>query len=951
MTTTRKPLQETPRNSLRRFSATMLIVLSTVLSGQAIAQGSGDAGSTPLEEITVTGSLIRRSAYDERTPIQTVDRAKLEDIGASQPQDILKTLTVNTGSELYGETTNRAGVSQFNLRGLGVSSTLTLVNGRRAGVAPVGEPTGSDFVDINQFPAIMIERVEVLTDGASATYGSDAVAGVANIITRKGFEGFELSGDFRDASNESFSLNLAAGAKFDQGTFAFYASYYDQSLTDRADFDWIEERILGNGDRHNSRLLSSTGAPGSYLRAVLNANLEPELLPGAIRTTDPDCEAAGGLLVGGICRFDFSDQFAPIAAERRNQFFGEFDYDIDERTTFFAEASYSHNVINARTGSRFFDNGAVEGSGRVFIPGDHPFNFFIEDPADPLAISYIGPATWDPAIHTGVDLVCECRPFGAEFTGKNAPGDDVREFDYFRFVGGFEFELPNNWYANVSYQNSVGKFLRIENGTIRADIFNQLVLDGSFNPFGTRLADPNLISPKDGASTAFNEEGVVLQIAGEGVSSLRTSQNVVDALVTGDIAELSAGPVGLALGAQYRSLRRENNPDSAEAASEANRRATSFPSIGSQDVWAAFVEVVVPVTEFAEVQLALRHEDFGGNVGTTTDPKISAKITATDSLSFRGSYGSSFQAPSLQQTSTTIVGGVVTDSATIGPNGLACLPPGQTGQTIALLVSTQGAPNLTPQSADNFSLGVIFQPLDNLNLSIDYWNYDYTDLIAPSESAQAIVNNDCADGVPDDPRVVRGGAGQLSRVNTEFTNIGSVEASGFDIMAVYNWDTSKIGNITFDFRATVIQDFKVADPVAGNFDGVGNRNFSNNFGPQPEWRANAGASWSRNNHRANLVVRYIDSYLNDQSGNAEIDSNTLVDLQYGIDVEGLIGQGTTSFTIGANNIFDEDPPALVRNDANGNLITGNSAIDRPAYDPRVHDIRGRVLYFGLKQTF
>ena len=142
-----------------------------------------------IEEITVTGSHIRRTEYDGRAPIQIVDQEKFELIGAVQPIEMVKELTVNSGSAYYNETNNGQGISQFNIRNLGLGSTLTLINGKRGGIAAVGDATGTDFVDINQFPLAMISRIEVLTNGASATYGSQAVAGVANIITRKGYGG------------------------------------------------------------------------------------------------------------------------------------------------------------------------------------------------------------------------------------------------------------------------------------------------------------------------------------------------------------------------------------------------------------------------------------------------------------------------------------------------------------------------------------------------------------------------------------------------------------------------------------------------------------------------------------------------------------------------------------------------------------------------------------------
>ena len=226
--------------------------LTALSTGVAIALGSAPptlAQEDEIEEIVVTGSHIRRTEFEGRAPIQIVDAEAIELIGAQQPVDMLNELTVNSGSEFYNETNNRAGSSQFNIRNLGLGSTLTLINGKRGGIAPVASEAGTDFVDINQFPLAMIERVEVLTDGASATYGSQAVAGVANIITRKGFEGLEISGGYSTAEVDAWNVNLAAGAGHDKGHFNIYATYLENGKTGRTGFDWLDSRLNGNGNQ------------------------------------------------------------------------------------------------------------------------------------------------------------------------------------------------------------------------------------------------------------------------------------------------------------------------------------------------------------------------------------------------------------------------------------------------------------------------------------------------------------------------------------------------------------------------------------------------------------------------------------------------------------------------------------------------------------------------------
>lgn len=933
----------------------MTISLSLPLT--ASAQETNPGSDADLEEIVVTGSHIRRSQFEGSSPIQTLGNAEITAIGAAQPQDTLKMLTVNTGSELASEGSNRAGVTQFNLRGLGLASTLTLVNGRRAGVAPISDDTGSDFLDINQFPVAMFERIEVLPTGASATYGSEAVAGVVNMVTRKGFEGFEVSGDYREASNEAWSINLVAGKAFDGGSFNLYATYYDQTENIRSDFDWHIERLQGGGDIERSLSTSSTGSPGTYRRAFINADGDPEVVAGATRFADPDCLAAGGsfrrgddgVLDTSTCRFSFADQLSIISAEERFQVFGEIDYRISDSVLYTAEAHFSHNEIDSYQGARFFANGLVVGdnAGRVFIPGDHPFNFFIEDPADPTGLIYIGPENWDNAIHTGADIACDCRPLGVEFTGRDSRSRRRADFDYVRMMNNLQFDLPSDWILNASHMYATGQASITAGESYRADQYNQALINGTFNPFGTRRSDPTLVSPKDGFSVAANTDDERAPFSGQTVSQNRTKQQVVDIIATGDVGEITDNPVGVAVGFQYRDLEQDIAPDPLEAADEAANPGLQFPTVGQQDVYALFAETVISITDKAELQLAARYEDFGGSIGDTTDPKVAIGFTPTEWLTLRGSWGTSFRAPSLAQTSQSQTAVFVNDSAVIGPGGATCGPGGQA--SLIFVVTTGG--DLKPQSADNFNLGFATRPTDNFSLSVDYWNYDYSDLIAPSESAQAIIDNDCADdGIVNDPRVIRAGSGDLSKVETTFTNIGSVETDGFDIGAEYVWDTASIGSVLLSLQATMISSFEVDDGSNPVFDAVGSRNFRNNFGPQPEWRWNTALDWNRGIHSANLTVRYIDEYLNDQSNNTPIESFTTIDVQYAVTLDGLFGgDGTTTFMIGSNNLTDEDPPALADQDA---INSGSiNIVDFPGYDQRVHDVRGRIVYVGFKHAF
>lgn len=961
---------------------------ATALSA-AIAMALGTAPPVlaqddEIEEIVVTGSHIRRTEYEGRAPIQIVDAETIELIGAGQLVDVLKELSVNSGSQFYNETNNRAGSSQFNIRNLGLGSTLTLINGKRAGIAPVADATGTDFVDINQFPLAMIERIEVLTNGASATYGSQAVAGVANIITRKGFEGLEISGGYADSEIEAWYLNLAAGAQFDKGGFNIYMTYYEQGDQNRSGFDWLDNRLNGNGIPGRSRFLSGTGSPGSVERAVIDpVTGEAQSVAGAIREPDPDCIGAGGVIGDPVdtglnpntCRYNFADQVSVISGEERAQMFAEFDWEFSDSVKYYAEASFSDNLILRDLGGQLLATGKAINGGVTILPS-HPFNFFIENPANATGLIYIGPQNWDPTIHNAATLRSIHRPLGASVTNTNLTQQLQREMDYTRIMQGLEIDLPGDWFLDVSYMWAKSQRVTDNPGAIRSDTYQQLIRDGAWNPFGTRITDPGLPSPKDaadtancfnsdfGACTAGNSLDVRAQWDQRSVSTASASEKVVDIVASGDLFETGFGTVAAAVGGQFRDVEFESNPDSLNSAGEGGGQAISGRVRGRQDVVAFFAEAVVPINDIGEVQLAIRNEDYGSGV-STTDPKVSFEFGVGENFGFRGSWGTSFQAPTVRQTGRATSSAFIDDPASAtGLGGSFVCTNQQVSNNISVVV--EGAAGLSPQEADNFNFGVIFQT-DNFRASIDYFLFDYTDLIAAEAGVQAIVDGQCA-GIEDtglpiipDPRVTRDATGQVREVVSQFVNIGSVETDGIDFNADYSMDIGN-GSLILDLGATILLNFDVDVDGDGTqeFDGAGSRNQSNSFATMPEIRGNASATYFTGNHTARLGVNYIDGYTNDQSNDAEINSWTSIDALYAYTFTGLIGDGDTTLSVGVNNLVDKDPPALYRADSSGNrngrfLANGRynrGWVDRPGYDDRAgHDLRGRTVYVRFKHAF
>ena len=405
----------------------------------------------------------------------------------------------------------------------------------------------------------------------------------------------------------------------------------------------------------------------------------------------------------------------------------------------------------------------------------------------------------------------------------------------------------------------------------------------------------------------------------------------VQAIVTGDLFEMASGPAGLALGAAYRKERLAHDYNS-----QSNQDRFAFvignPDFADdRDVTSVFAELALPLADTLELQLAVRYEDYGGAVGSSTDPKIALIYRARDDFTLRGSFSTAFRAPSLFQTS----GGATSLNQVADP-----LRPG--GAFFAAVRSSAN-PTLVPEESDAYNIGTSFGLTENLDIDLDYWRFEFTDVII-QENFQAVIN-----AFPQDPsRVVRAGDplnGPILQVNLGFVNASSVETDGIDFKARYNWDTGA-GVFQPFIEGTYILGYDIVDPQAGSIDGAGRRNFTNFGNSTPELRLNAGVGWLNGAHAANLFVRYIDGYDDDQNcsddslpssgacptgvGFFDVDSHVTFDAQYSLDFAELTGNDSLpAVTVGGINLTGEKPPQLFTNGG---------------FDSKVHDPRGRLLY-------
>jgi len=346
-----------------------LVSIAIAAATATLSQATVAQDDTVLEEVVVTGSFIKGAATDAPSPVSVIDRDNLMQQGAPTTVDIVQNLTFSSGTENQSNqfaSGNTAGTANINLRGLGLSRTLVLMNGRRLVTAAAQANDGSAFVDINTIPALAINRIEVLKDGAAATYGSDAVAGVANFNTRSDFVGFEISGSYQDIDGSDGDYDLGAiwgieGSNFNVVTSIGYRTRSElpnsERLSDvRPRIDTLSAAESGNGTlpliRADDGLVlfgqSTTGNPAALL-PIPAALLEPDgtvtnattaaLRGNGLRVNfvrDPECVAAGGVISSANrCGYDFINFSNAIEEEEHIQFFTEASYDINESTRLF----------------------------------------------------------------------------------------------------------------------------------------------------------------------------------------------------------------------------------------------------------------------------------------------------------------------------------------------------------------------------------------------------------------------------------------------------------------------------------------------------------------------------------------------------------------------------------------------------------------------------------------
>lgn len=990
------------------------LALAVALSaGAADAQGQKAAAdpSTQVEEVVVTGSFIKGTPEDAALPVKVIGAEELQKRGSPSTVELIKALSVSSG--VLGDTNqfdSRAqgseGSGSVNLRGLGSQRTLVLLNGRRLAINPLAA-AGAGIVDTNILPAAAIGRLEVLKDGAAPTYGSDAIAGVVNFITKKNFKGLEVGADYRGIKNSSgdYGLNVTWGQVWENGNVLASVGWQHRSKLSVADRSWANRPYLSNPEAG----WSAAGNPSTFIPLASSTN--------ALR--DPACAGLGGFAgfsgLTPVCYWHYTPFDNLVEKQDAVQAYAEANADLSAKTKFHAEVLYSHTDVPDWNTSPSYAALATPTAevapspaltGRYYVPATNPglIAFIAANPTVNLSSLATGASTTAPGSIFGFGaLDVANRPFGIGGNPKFGYGPSIgaRAFDAFRVSADLSGEWDNGigWDVALTYSQEVG--IRTGYDTL-VDRF-ALALQGLggptcdsnpslpgiqgtpgvggcmyYNPFASAIPSNAITGQANpGYSAALANNKDLVDWFFKKLSTKQSSRLFVgEAVLNGKTSiSLPGGDIAWAAGVQYRRTYFKadyndisnalinpcvNTPDFGVTTCTGSARNGPFmflgvgtPADNQSAVGAAFGELSLPITQTLQGQLAARYEDYGGSTGSTFNPKASLRWQATKWLALRASAGSTFRGPPDPVTTTTSV------TSLQGILG------------VFRAVDIFGNPNLRPEKANTYNFGILISAGD-LRASIDYFDFDFKHPIV-AEPVAGMVNalypngaagaNNCADpayaalvarftfnGSCSTPTT------SIARLKTYYINGAPVKNSGFDFTADYRFRDVAGGDVTIGGTATYVQKYKVgANVVEGitvekAFDAVGLLNYQTTVVPIPQWKGDVYGEWNKGPHNVRLTVHYIGSY--DDQRVAPFAANAYKD---------TTGAGVTvsaGKTIKAQILTDLSYRVFLPWNTTATLAITNLFDKDPSYarldlgyDPFTGDPLGRTWKVGLKKKF
>lgn len=949
---------------LKHSHLAVAVLLGLAIPGIAAAQDSDD-GQPPrsqsdaqtLDTVRVTGSRIKRTDVEAALPVTVIQRERIEAQGISSAEQLLSYLNIaGNGSDNLAANAGIApadlrgnnGVSGANLRGQGADATLVLLNGRR--VATHG--LRGTAVDLNSIPFAAIDRVEVLRDGASAVYGTDAIGGVINFITRNDFSGAQISGFVdlpEDGGGNIYSSNLLFGAgDLDSkgwNAFATVAVKKNDILRGNA-------RGFSNGFQPDRGLSPDTrGTPfatifnlaGSLTGAGLVDPATGEVVNGVNTLNIPGgagCEA-GGDMMGPYdyrlwsttatniasrygCSWDYPAAAVMQQPQESVQLIGRATLKVGQSHEAFVEFMGSDVDVN-----RQFEPNQISSSATAtatFNPDTwFPLNDLTRDTYDMVYDGLAGFFGAD-ALEYGAPIAYRWRCYAC------GPREVLTNTRAYRAMAGLEGEIGRWEYSvGLSRASSESKS-RLGSGYHYVEGLQAALGSGLINPF---------LMPGQAQSAQGIAALEAASAAGVELYGGRSSVTNLDAIFSTSFGSLHGGPIQVALGTDLRREEFEFNGDQHEVQARPAifnapfDAANTLPSV-SRNVKAVFTEIYLPLHETLEVTLAGRYDHYSG-FGGTTNPKISFMWKPIDALAFRGAYSTGFKAPEF---SKLFSGATATQNTALDVADPEKCPGGVVNDAVAGCESIRpdilvgGKPDLEPEESKQKSLGFVLAPVEWFNASVDWWEIERTNTIRTGPDLDVLRDN--YDLFRDN--WIRDASGEVVLIDRRFINSGGSLMSGVELdmnfmgeLAGGNYRLNLNGSYLDNYQDKLLEFLPYSDNQVGDY--------LRYWSLPIKWKHTIGFSWARGDWAHSLTQIYRHGYRDEEptsvsSGhyipsNWDPDVDRYITYNYSLTYSGFEG---LRLVFGVKNLTDRDPPFTAHK---------NDWASGAGWEPRVADPRGR----------
>ncbi|MEP7157442.1 MAG: TonB-dependent receptor [Betaproteobacteria bacterium] len=897
-----------------------LALVAAGLSTALVAQAQQPPAAQKVEKIEVTGSNIKRVDSETPSPIQVITRDDIQKSGTNSVAELLRDIPSIAGGSVQDFNAGNGfarGTQSASLRGLGSVATLVLVNGRRVESSPVADPNfgqGSSF-NLNVIPPSAIERIEILKDGASAIYGSDAIAGVINIILRKDYTGGEVMYTGRQNQNSDFRSQSVSGTvgwgdlARDKYNLLTAVEYFKRDATSIYDANDIAKELY---TRLNTRLIpnSTLSYPANQRREAVNGN-------GAFTVAlplDPRCPPA--LTFATLCRSNTWDDTNAESKTERKSIFARGSYEFSPNLAGFAEFRFSRAetqfigappALDAASPSTWFNAAGQRFAYTLFLPVGHPDN------------------------PNNFRLGMRYRFVDLGRTYQNVTNDSTGA------VAGLNGTFKS-WDWESAFTFAKTKREDTNNGQLYFPALQAAVANGTYRFFGTN--SPALIAQLNPYKTQ------------QGISKTASW----DIKGSTELMQMAGGPMALAAGATLRK-------DDFDIVSDPRNVAGEFVGVasstvhGSRKVSSIYSELSVPFIKNVELQLAGRYDHYS-DYGNSTTPKVGIKWTPLTQVALRATYSEAFRAPSLLQISQ---GNVQSFNAGIndplrcgktGANADDCgASNGGTGRTISSLISPNA--NLKPETSKSYNMGLIYSPTNDLSASLDYFRIHRVDFIDRFDS-QTVVNNEFNPGfaggvvfrdtnpatwLPGVPN-----SGPIQSTIRRFDNFGEAVIAGLDLDVTGNFNLGENGKLKLSNQTTYLtkSDWSYVKGAA-LVSGLGNFYVFES----PRVRSTITATWTYRDvvllGRANYTGKwfygdpesgcYASAATQAAIGGCEVGSYTTGDVS-----ATYTGIKNVSLTMLVRNIFSRDAPY----DPNQTTL---------GFNPTYHNPYGRMFNFTASYKF